>query len=533
MVHDSGNRSLPQSGKTPAGPPAIGRHGGIRGLARVVLWGGSTMLPRHRRRLALSLLLHACVRSHEPPTDASPDDVAVAEATSELAEMTLALPLRPEVRVLRPRSTTGVPAPATDTGTATTRGAVVRFVEQADVHLEPDVDAPLLGVVGYGERVRLLEQVGGKGCDRPWARLEPHGFVCAKHETVDGAPSQVVLPRLPRGGLVPGVYGKLRDGQAQLFPTLDAAARGEGGTVPLASLTVRRQGTDSIGGRRFWRTRHGYVAASDLRALKGSRFRGVTIGAEGLERPIAWARFRGDDGAIAVRATATGRGKVVSRMRAREHARVEATSPDGKFVQLAGLGWVARDEVRIAAPTEPPPGLLTPDERWIDIDVDEQVLVAYEGSTPIYATLVSTGRRTHDTPIGTFRIERKVAERTMSSKPGDDEPYSVDRVPWTAYFTGSFALHAAYWHGSFGERKSHGCVNLAPADAKQLYRWSAPALVPAWSEVHGHVDQPGSIVRVRDGKHPSPPLYGYAAELAAGLPTEIASATGTPVVTAG
>jgi len=500
-------------------------------LARLVLWREVTMLARHRRRLALSMLLHACARTHEPPSDGWPATAgAVGEPSTEAAEMSFAMPRLPEVRVARSH-VAAMPVAAETAQPEPAGGRVVRFVEQADVHLEPSADAPLLGVVGYGERVRVLAEVAGEGCDRKWAQLEPHGFVCAKHEAADGGPSQVILPRLPDGGLVPGVYGKLRDGQAQLFPTLAAAAKGEGGTVPLASLTVRRQGTDKAGGRLFWRTRHGFVAASDLRPLKGSRFRGVSIGDEGLARPIAWARFRGDDGAIAVRATPSARGKIVSRLRAREHARVEATSVDGKFVQLAGLGWVARDEVRIATPTEPPAGLLTPDERWIDIDVDEQVLVAYEGPKPVYATLVSTGRRTHDTPIGTFRIERKVAERTMSSKPGDDEPYSVDRVPWTAYFTGSFALHAAYWHGQFGERKSHGCVNLAPADARTLYRWSAPALVPAWSEVHGHVDQPGSIVRVRDRKHPMPPLYGYAAELASGLPTEIASATGTPVVT--
>jgi hypothetical protein len=310
------------------------------------------------------------------------------------------------------------------------------------------------------------------------------------------------------------VYGKLREGEARIFPTLAAAAGGIDASQPAAALTVRRLGVERIAGRSYWKTRHGYVATSDLRQLQGSKFKGVTIGEAGLAQPIAWARFRGDDGKIAVRSAPSHRAKVVDRMRAREHARVEATSEDGEFVQLAGLGWVARDEVRIASATEPPRGLLSDDERWIDIDVDEQVLVAYEGARPVYATLVSTGRRTHDTPIGVFRIERKVAERTMSSKPGDDEPYSVDRVPWTAYFTGSFALHAAYWHGSFGERKSHGCVNLAPADARMLYGFSTPAAVPAWSEMHGHVDQPGSMVRVRDRRNPDPPLYGYALDLA-------------------
>ncbi|HET6585239.1 MAG TPA: L,D-transpeptidase family protein [Nannocystaceae bacterium] len=488
------------------------------------------MLARHRRRLALAALLHACARTHEPPTD----DGSPLAGAAELAEPPApAAPVAASMIALPSEVRSAPPAAADDDAAQIVitdddgSTDVVRFVAHAEVRLEPRADAPVLGVVGFGERVRMVAEVDGEGCERPWVQVEPGGFVCAKHEPADGAPSRVMLPRIAAGGLVPGVYGKLREGQAQIFPTLDAAARGIGGTMPSAALTVRRIDVASAGGRSFWRTRHGYVAASEVRGLKGSRFRGVALGDDGLAQPLAWARFRGDDGRIAVRSAPSPRAKIVARMRAREHARVAETSLDGDFVRLAGLGWVARDEVRIAAATSPPQGMLGTNERWIDIDIDEQVLVAYEGARPVYATLVSTGRRTHDTPIGTFRIERKVAERTMSSKPGDDEPYSVDRVPWTAYFTGSFALHAAYWHGSFGERKSHGCVNLAPADARVLYRFTTPAIVPAWSEVHGSPAQPGSLVRVRDDRHPAPPLYGYALELANALPTRLAQSEDT------
>lgn len=532
-LHESGSPLLPDSGIDPTNRRPVGRWAAVSRLAQVVLWdSGMRALPR---RLALVALLHGCARAD---ASASATDLDVGEVVADFlasASSSVAFAAEPSgaptVRdVAPPRATVSTyvrgrfaeleveesHAPASD-------GPVVRFVEQAEVHMAPRLDAPLLGVIGFGERVRMVAAVDGEGCDTEWVEVEPRGFVCAKHEAAEGEPSDVVLPRLPGNRLVPGVYGKIREGQALLFPTLAAAAKGQGGTLPAAALTVRRQGVESIAGRSFWRTRHGYVAASDVRKLEGSRFKGVALGEEGLVQPIAWARFRGDPGTIALRSAPSARAKVVGRMRAREFARVESTSADGAFVQLVGLGWVARDEVRIAEATEPPSGLLSDDERWIDIDIDEQVLVAYEGARPVYATLVSTGKRTHDTPIGTFRIERKVAERTMSSKPGDDEPYSVDRVPWTAYFTGSFALHAAYWHGQFGERKSHGCVNLAPADARVLYRFTTPAVVPAWSEVHGHVDQPGSVVRVRDDRHPSPPLYGYALELANELPTTIAA----------
>ena len=46
--------------------------------------------------------------------------------------------------------------------------------------------------------------------------------------------------------------------------------------------------------------------------------------------------------------------------------------------------------------------------------------------------------------------------------------YSVEHVPWVMYFHDSFALHGAFWHQGFGRTHSHGCVNLAPADARLL-----------------------------------------------------------------
>ena len=54
--------------------------------------------------------------------------------------------------------------------------------------------------------------------------------------------------------------------------------------------------------------------------------------------------------------------------------------------------------------------------------------------------------------------------------------YSLPGVPWTCFFvpeTG-VAFHGAYWHNNFGAQMSHGCVNMRPADAKWLFRWSTP-----------------------------------------------------------
>src|SRR4029077_15506633 len=72
------------------------------------------------------------------------------------------------------------------------------------------------------------------------------------------------------------------------------------------------------------------------------------------------------------------------------------------------------------------------------------------------------------------------------------------------------ALHAAYWHDGFGHARSHGCVNLAPRDARWLYFWSDPQVPPGWTMTAGVVESPGSIVRIRSAADPSPEVKGYA-----------------------
>jgi hypothetical protein len=78
------------------------------------------------------------------------------------------------------------------------------------------------------------------------------------------------------------------------------------------------------------------------------------------------------------------------------------------------------------------------------------------------------------------------------------EAYSIEDVPWTMYFEGSFALHAALWHDQFGRPRSHGCVNLAPADARWLFQWTGPVLPPGWHGVVASSRRQGSWVHITE-----------------------------------
>ncbi|MDJ0755531.1 MAG: L,D-transpeptidase family protein [Ardenticatenaceae bacterium] len=112
-----------------------------------------------------------------------------------------------------------------------------------------------------------------------------------------------------------------------------------------------------------------------------------------------------------------------------------------------------------------------PSERWVDVNLTDQWLVAYEGTTPIYETAISSGLAPNYTVTGQFRIYYRLESQTMDgTRLGFD--YVTPNVPHVQYFYGDFALHGAYWHNNFGQPMSHGCVNLSLSDAEWLYQWA-------------------------------------------------------------
>lgn len=107
------------------------------------------------------------------------------------------------------------------------------------------------------------------------------------------------------------------------------------------------------------------------------------------------------------------------------------------------------------------------DRRWIEINLSRQRLIAWEGGTPVYAVLVSTGKSYSPTRPGTFAVQTKHRYARMR---GAD--YDVPDVPYTMYYSGNYAIHGAYWHHRFGTPVSHGCVNVAVDHARWLFNWA-------------------------------------------------------------
>ncbi|MBI3761823.1 MAG: L,D-transpeptidase family protein [Chloroflexi bacterium] len=106
-------------------------------------------------------------------------------------------------------------------------------------------------------------------------------------------------------------------------------------------------------------------------------------------------------------------------------------------------------------------------ERWIDVDLSKQTLIAYEGATVARTLIVSSGALPYETVTGHFKIYQKYETVDLY---GPD--FFQPAVPYVMMFYPHFALHAATWHDDFGKPVSHGCINLRMADAAWLYSWA-------------------------------------------------------------
>lgn len=294
----------------------------------------------------------------------------------------------------------------------------------------------------------------------------------------------------------------------------------EGGTPPPGNLsgmiigrrlvighTMEHQGfafvdTAVVEGRRYAVTTDLVVVPVDrLRPIEGSDYHGVHI-PEDVDVPFAIVRrdgafryeLRGDHmerkGALARRAVVklSGKEQVVDSRRYYE-------STDGTWLSSAQASPINRPDKTKKITTWAHDG-----EHWIDISIANQTLIAYEGVQPVYATLVSTGEAglgdpetTKSTVLGDFRIFAKHITTTMSSEVVGEE-FQLKDIPFVQYFEEGYALHAAYWHDDFGTPRSHGCVNLAPEDARWLFSWTEPHIPDGWHGARGA--NHGSVVSV-------------------------------------
>lgn len=384
-----------------------------------------------------------------------------------------------------------------------------------------DLESPIIGVLHAGTRVRTdAERTFGGGCEQGWNRVFPRGWICrlAGLRVEETAPPGSLVVASVRPDVtqpLPYEYWRVKDEMTPFFhrlPTFNeqdqADAAGQAwyakharepmppdpsqrpDDVPAvvkeymnAGYYVTKGGEEVRMERRFLRTLRGaYARKYQLRQKESPEFRGQLLTGEAQlpvyfirrELPLMKRETEGSDVLV-------DSGKTPERLST--HPFVDQVYLGNKVYYVDAEGLLMRGyAVGKAVKWKRPPGIGA-DERWIHIDLSEQTLVAYEGDRPVLATLVSTGKEPGMTPVGVHRVQTKLVAASMRDQPQEDEAYSIDDVPWTQYFSGSVALHGAFWHAGFGQVRSHGCVNLSPSDARWLFGFTDPPLPPDWHAV--------------------------------------------------
>jgi len=125
-----------------------------------------------------------------------------------------------------------------------------------------------------------------------------------------------------------------------------------------------------------------------------------------------------------------------------------------------------------------------PNDKKVVVHVTNQYLSCFEGEKEVYFCRVSTGAGGDaSTPLGERSVWRKTLSIHMAAGTVD-AGYDTPGVSWTTLFSrDGQAIHSTFWHNQFGERRSHGCVNCRPEDAKWIFRWTTPPVSLETSDV--------------------------------------------------
>ncbi|MBW2381201.1 MAG: L,D-transpeptidase, partial [Deltaproteobacteria bacterium] len=264
----------------------------------------------------------------------------------------------------------------------------------APVMLEPDSESRRRGTIGAGTRLGFTRRVFGEGCSTGvWYQTRDELFICEGHvKPSPASPGPKVDEWAAPGSRLPQRYAFIRFDGTRAYAHPSDYFRNDYTEALGKGFGIVITGEQVYDGVEFIRTRrHLWVERGSVHFVDGSAFSGVKLGA-GKPLDVAWVSMR------PAKLHEKPQGRVVKPLD--RHSVVHIESTKGAWSKLVGGGWIKTAELVRAERMQPPAGV-GPTDRWIDIDIGRQVLVAYEGSTPMFATLVSTGKNTKqsETPL--------------------------------------------------------------------------------------------------------------------------------------
>lgn len=392
------------------------------------------------------------------------------------------------------------PPPPVRTETVIAHG--IGAEDSVDVFVEPSLSSRVMGLVRRGARFDLVEQ-RQVGTETFW-RIQQAGWVRGSmiRTRTDGQPTLGFIPFQPRLDN-PMPYNMARVVARDGVPVYRRPPpRGENpdqfvdrrlreGYFFTVDKWVNIYDRQLHRGIRYW-----FIPREGTDMVTPPEFEGIEVTAS-TQLPFLWVT----DPTARVcpqpleRGASNGACQPIERHR-RIALRGEQRVQGGVWYQTDD-GYIGAPQVSRVDRIQAFPQGLYEGERWIHVDLRNQFAALYEGTTMKFVTLISSGDDDHPTPTGTFRIQSKHISATMDDEDNLSSAYFIQDVPWVMYFQGGYALHGAFWHDRFGLRTSHGCVNLAPKDARRFFQFAdAPVLPAGLHAVFSAPDRPGTLVHV-------------------------------------
>ena len=354
-----------------------------------------------------------------------------------------------------------------------------RTAKTTPVHVGPRRYSAVSARVHVDAVLRLKKTGQKRGCPKGWLERAGGGYICAanlrKTDEVEPRPAARDLP-----GILDGLEAwEVTRGGSRFFKRVKDIDRRHlyiflvKGSFLMIRESLTRYGTD------YHRNRTGWWATSKNTVKLEPPIKSLGIETAEGETPPAGMIIEDE---VGVWESPDENGEPTSKLKRWSAIAGVAGKPlpveDG-WVEIPDRGYVKDDEIARVRKFSLPRNVLEK-EKWIAIDLEEQMLHAYVGERLVRVVPCSTGIRNNTAP-GRYRIKWKRRLQTMNLRRGH---LRVEDVQYVMYYDRrrSIAIHASYWNNDFGKRRSHGCVNLPRDDARWIYDWSTPNSLPEDSE---------------------------------------------------
>ncbi len=386
------------------------------------------------------------------------------------------------------------------------------------------LDAPRVGIIYEGDVFAVGPIVGYESCAAGWAKVGPGVLCLVKTQVVQDEPVELpdfldVLPPLTENAtalqsstaqeppFMPVLFAKRdEEHQGRLWASVEELESGAEHRWKLKEGKDYRfiEATETSKGWVLERPNGSVTLMSDVYVYPVSRYSGrdFRIFPKQEDSELGWVN---DPHGAEVYWSADQTEPSGLTLERRRILEVHAVEEDANWVKIPMGevdGFVERSKLRLWESVESP--TVGDDQVWIDADIASQMFSVFEGDTLLFTTLMSTAKKGHVTPLGTYQIYDKAIGWDLGSREGAEDAYYMEDVPFVMHYYPRYAIHSAFWHDNFGEPASHGCINLTPKDAWTVYQLVSPRMPEGWQYIKQHKADEGTIVRIRNGQKVGP-----------------------------